>query len=82
MALVAGALSSGRLGFIQLGDRGKEAGAVSLQFHWTYSANILQSGEGPGPPHRQLRESTIREYNIRGHLFLACNPGSDRFERR
>jgi hypothetical protein len=41
MRLVAGALCSSRLGFIQLGYRGKEARAVSLQFHWTYSANIL-----------------------------------------
>jgi hypothetical protein len=36
-----GALSSSRLGFIKLGDRGKEARAVPLQFHWTYPANIL-----------------------------------------
>jgi hypothetical protein len=41
MALVAGAPSSSRLGFIQLGDRSKEARAVSFQFHGTYSANIL-----------------------------------------
>jgi hypothetical protein len=41
MALVAGALWSSRLGFIQLGDCGEEPRAVPLQFHWTYPANIL-----------------------------------------
>ncbi|HEX3534977.1 MAG TPA: hypothetical protein VHT23_12195, partial [Gemmatimonadaceae bacterium] len=78
---VAGQLSS-RLGFIQLGDRSQETRAVSLQFHWTYSANILQCAERPWSPHRQLRESTIREYNIRRHLFLAGDPAADRLERR
>jgi len=81
MAQVAGALLSRRLGFIQLGDRGKEARAVPLQLHRTYSANILQSAERSGAPYRQLRESAIGEYNIRGHMFLAGDRASDSPER-
>jgi hypothetical protein len=41
MVWLLGAQFSCRLGFIQLGDRGKESSAVPFQFHWTYSANIL-----------------------------------------
>src|SRR3954466_14789662 len=78
---VAGARRSGGLGFIQLGYRGKKARAVSLQFHRSYSADVLQRTEGSGTPNRQLRESTIGEYNIRRHLFLARDVGANRLER-
>ena len=80
MTQVGAAKSSRGFGFIQLGDRGKKARAVSFQFHRSYSADVLQRTEGPGTPDRQLRESTIGEYNIRRHLFLARDARANRFK--
>src|SRR4051812_16032486 len=76
----AGTQKSSGLSFVQLSDGPGKPRTVSLQLHWTYSADVLQRAEGPGTPDRQLRESTIREYNIRRHLFLARDVGANRLE--
>src|SRR6266849_4536778 len=72
--------ASGRFNVISFRNRVEKACTVPLELHWTDSANILKCRQRSGTPQRELGQGTIREYNIRGHMFLAGDRAPDGFE--
>jgi hypothetical protein len=72
--------ASGGFDVIGLGDDIEKAFAVSLDLNRPDSTDLLEGTKGARATHGKFSQRPIREYNIRGHVFLAGDYCANSFE--